>query len=116
MHKIQLDLLRNGRLILHDNTCRYMRKVVTDFLSKYEWEVLPFALYSPDISLLDFDLLHKLKEPEWGHLVSSLEELSEVVTKATQGLNKCGTLIEIANLPKQRDVVIDKQGGYIGGF
>jgi hypothetical protein len=39
----------------------HLGKVVTDLLSKYEWEVLPHVPYSPDMSPPDFDLFHKLK-------------------------------------------------------
>jgi hypothetical protein len=34
------DLLEDGPLILHDNAHPHLGKVVTDLLSKYEWEVL----------------------------------------------------------------------------
>jgi hypothetical protein len=63
MRKNRLDLLGDEPLILHDNARPHLGKVVTDLLSKYECEVLPHAPYSPDMSLPDFDLFHKLKEP-----------------------------------------------------
>jgi len=63
MHKNWPDLLGDGPLILHKSALSHLGKVVTDFLSKYEWKVLPYVPYSPDMSLLDFDLFHKLKEP-----------------------------------------------------
>jgi len=69
MHKNQLDLLRDEPLILQDNARPHLGKVVTDLLSKYEWEVLPHAPYSPDMSPPDFNLFHKLKEPMRGHCV-----------------------------------------------
>jgi len=39
-------LLGDGPLILHDNAGPHLGKVVTDLLSKYEWEVLPHAIQS----------------------------------------------------------------------
>jgi transposase len=66
-------LLGDGPFILHDNARPHLRKVVTDLLSKYEWEVLPHAPYSPDMSPPDFDLFHKLKKPMSGHSFPSLE-------------------------------------------
>jgi len=77
MHKNRPDLLGDGPLILHDNARPYLEKVVTDLLSKYEWELLPHVPYNPDMSQQDF---HKLKEPMCGHRFSSLEEVSAVVT------------------------------------
>jgi len=88
MHKNGPDLLGDGPLILHDNARPHLRKVVTDLLSKYEWEVLPHAPYSPDTSPPDFDLFPKLKEPMRGHRFSSLEEVSAAVTRAIRGLKK----------------------------
>jgi hypothetical protein len=61
MHQNRPDLLGDGPLILHDNARPHLGKVVTNLLSKYEWEVLPRAPYSPDLSPPDFDLFHKLK-------------------------------------------------------
>jgi len=110
IHKNRADLLRDGPLILHYNARPYLEKVVTDLVSKCEWEVLPHAPYSPDMSPPDFDLFHKLKEPMRGHCFPSLEEVSAAVTRAIRGLNKSGTVNGIANLPKRWDVVIGKQG------
>jgi hypothetical protein len=58
----------------------------------------------------DFDLFRKLKEPMRGHCFPSLEEVSATVTRAIRGLNKNGTLDEIANLPKRWNAVTEKQG------
>ena len=52
MRKNRPDLLGDGPLILH-NARPHLRKVVTDLPSKYKWEVLPHAPYSPDMSSPD---------------------------------------------------------------
>jgi hypothetical protein len=88
MHKNRPDLLGGGPLILHDNARPHLGKVVTDLLNKYEWEVLPHAPYSPDMSPPDFDLFHKLKEAMSGLCFPSLEEVSAAVTRAMRGLKK----------------------------
>ena len=116
MHRNRPDLLEDGLLILHDNACPHLVKVVTDLLSMYEWEVLPHPPYSPDMSPPDFDLFPKMKQPMHGHHFSSLEEVSEAVTPAIRGLNKSGTLNGTANLPRCWDAVIEKQGDYIEGM
>jgi len=41
MHKNRPDLLGDGPLILHDNACPQVGKVVIKLLRKYEWVVLP---------------------------------------------------------------------------
>ena len=106
-----------GALILHDGARPHLWKVVIDLLSKYEWEVLPHAPYSPNMSPPNFDLFHKLKEPKRGqHRFPSLEEVPAADTRAIRGLNKSGTLNGIANLPKRWDAVIEDQGDYIEGL
>jgi len=116
MHKNRPDLLGDGPLILHENARPHLGKVVTDLLSKYEWEVLLHAPYSPGMSPPDFDLFPKLKETMRGHRFSSLEEVSAAVTRAIRGLNKSGILNGTENLPKRWDAVIEKQEDYIEGM
>jgi len=116
MHKNRPDLLGDGPLILFDNARPHLGKAVTDLLSKYEWEMLPHAPYSPVMSPPDFDLFPKLKEPRRGHRFSSLEEVSAAVTQAIRGMKKSGTLNGIENLPKRWDAVIEKQGDYVEGL
>jgi len=79
-HKYQPDLLGDGPLILRNIARPRLGKAVTDLLSKYEQEVLSHAPYSQDMSPLDFDLSHKLKEPMRGHHFPSLVEVSAAVT------------------------------------
>jgi transposase len=116
MHKNRRNLLGDGPLILHDNARPHLGKVVTDLLSKYEWEVLPHAPYIPDMSPPEFDLFPKLKEPMRGHHFSSLEEVTAAVTQAIRGLNKSGALKGTANLPKRWDAVIEKRADYTEGL
>jgi hypothetical protein len=115
MHKNWPDLLRDGPLILHDNAHLHLGKLVSDLLSKYEWEVLPHVPYSTDMSPLDFYLFHKLKEPMCGHRFPSFEEVSAAVTRAIRGMNKSGTLNGIAYLLKHWDMVIEQED-YIQGL
>jgi len=87
MHKNRPDLLRDGPLILHEISRMHLRKVVSDLLSKDEWEVLLHVPYSPDMSPPDFSIFHTLKEPMRGHRFPSLEEVSAAVTRAIRRLN-----------------------------
>jgi hypothetical protein len=106
MHKNQPDLLASTTM-----QARTWGRL-TDLLNKYKWEVLPHAPHSLDTSPPKLDLFRKLKEPICGHHFPSLEKVSASVTQTIRGLNKSGTLNGIANLPKQQDAVIAKQGYY----
>lgn len=55
MYKNQPGLLEDGPLILYNNVCQHLGKVVTNFLNKYKWEMIPHTLYSSDMSPPDFD-------------------------------------------------------------
>ena len=81
MQKLCIKMHKNRPALLGD-ACLHLGKDVTDLLSKYEWKVLLHVPYSPDMSPLDFNLLHKLKEPMCGHRFPSLEEVSAAVTRA----------------------------------
>ena len=80
MHANRPDLLENRVLILHDNARPHLGKDVRELLDGYSWEVLPHPPYSPDMSLLDFDLFPKLKISMRGVRFSTLEDLSASVT------------------------------------
>jgi hypothetical protein len=84
MDRNQPDLLGDGPLILHDSARLRLGKVVTDLLSKYKLEVLPYVPFSPGMSPPDFDLFHKLKVPmhgpvfpPWKRFLQRLPEPSE---------------------------------------
>jgi len=42
------------------NAWPYASGTLTEILEKYEWQVLPYPLYSPDMSPPAFDLFPKL--------------------------------------------------------
>jgi len=107
------DLLENGVLILHDNARPHLGKDVLELLDGYSWEVLPHPPYSPDISSLDFDLYPKLKINMRGVRFSTLEDLSDSVTRRVRQLNCSRDLTGIMDLPKRWDAVIRQKGDYI---
>ena len=105
------SVARVGPHILHGNA-RSNIADVTIKLRDYGCEVLPHVPYSPDMSLPDFDLFPKLKEPRRGLRFSFLEELSADATRAIRHMNKSGILDGIIMLPKCWDSVTEKQGDY----
>ena len=113
MHKNRPQLIVSGPIILHDNARPHVADVVTKKNRDYGWEVLPHAPYSPHVSLTDFDLFPKLKEPMSERRSSSLEELSTNGTRAIRHMNKSGDLEGITMVHKRWDSVIEKQRDYI---
>jgi hypothetical protein len=71
LHKNRPDLLGDGPLILHDNARPNFGKVLTDLLRNCEWELLPFAPYSPPDSVLFHTVL-----PTWKRFLQRLPEPS----------------------------------------
>ena len=69
-HHLRPALRRNRRhlviqnpIILHDNASSGTAAAVTDFLRRWQWEILEHPPYSPDMSPCDYDLFAKVKEP-----------------------------------------------------
>ena len=102
--------------ILHDNARPHIAGVATKKFRDYEWEVLPHASYSPDMSPPAFDLFPKLKEHMCEWRFSSSEELSTDSTQAIRHMNKSGVLDGITMHLKHWDSVIEKQADYIEGL
>ncbi len=67
-------------IILHDNAHPHIAMSVPTVSQEYDWEVLNYTPYSPDLSSLDYDLFVKLKELIWGIRFSDLGELSSAAT------------------------------------
>ena len=73
---------------LHDNARSHASRAVSEILEKYGWQVLPHPPYSPDMSPPDFDLFPRLKKPLRGERFSSIEEVSNEVTRVIRHINK----------------------------
>ena len=58
-------LVVQNPIILHDNA-RSHTAAVTDLLRRWQWEILEYPLYSPDMSSCDYNLFVRMKEPLWG--------------------------------------------------
>jgi len=54
--------LRNGVLLLHDNTPSHSSRVAVASAKQCGFELLPHPSYSPDLAPSDFCLFPKLKE------------------------------------------------------
>jgi transposase len=85
-------------------------------LEKYGWQVLPHPPYSPDMSPPDLDLFPQLKKPLRGKRFSSIEEVSNEVTRVIRHIKKEGVLTGIQDLPKRWTAVIKHNGDYIEGL
>jgi len=105
-----------GVLLLHDNARPHASRAVSEILEKYGWQVLPHPPYSPDMSPPDFDLFPQLKKPLRGKRFSSIEEVSNEVTRVIRHINKEGVLTGIQDLPKRWTAVIKHNGDYIEGL
>ncbi|XP_052766986.1 uncharacterized protein LOC128207858 [Mya arenaria] len=69
------ELIFSTSLILQDKASPHKSKIVKELLEGYGWEVLDHLPYSPDLSVPDFDMFPKLKEPLRGIRYDSLDEL-----------------------------------------
>ena len=105
-----------GVLILHDKARPHASDAISEILEKYGWQVLPHPPYSPDMSPPDFDLFPKLKKPLRWKRFSSIEEVSNEVTRVIRRINNEGILAGIQDLHKRWTAVIKDNGDYIEGL
>ena len=110
------EMIDRTLLILHDNASPHKANVVKELLESYQWEVLHHPPYSPDLSLPDFDLFPKLKEPLRGICYESLDELECAVNREVRRINFGSLATGIYALPKRWNSVIQSRGDYFEGF
>ena len=103
-------------LILHDNASPHKANIVKELLESYQWEVLDHPPYSPDLSLPDFDLFPKLREPLWGIRYESLDELEYAVNREVRRINFGSLTTGIYALPTRWNSVIQSRGDYFEGL
>jgi transposase len=119
-----VPVLQNGALkwkkkltgVRHDNARPHASGAVSEILEKFGWQMLPHPLYSHDMSPPDFDLFPKLKKPLRGKRFSSIEEVSNEVTRVIRCISNEGVLTGIQDLPKRWTAVIKHNRDYIEGL
>lgn len=50
-------------IIMHEDGLANIKQTVADLIARWGWEVVYSGPYSPDLSLCDFDLIPKMREP-----------------------------------------------------
>ena len=116
LRKKRQNLLQDGVLILHDNATPHKAHTVQALLEEYQWETLPHAPYSPDLSPCDFHLFPSFKMQMRG---KRFEDLNEVIAAADRYLREaCASspIGGIAQLPQRWQSAIDFEGHYFEGF
>ena len=71
--------LRNGVLLLHDNTPSHSSRVAVASVKQCGFELLSHPSYSPDLAPSDFYLFPKLKENIRGQVFDSDDDIMSVV-------------------------------------
>ncbi|GFW59199.1 histone-lysine N-methyltransferase SETMAR [Trichonephila clavipes] len=70
--KRKRPVLRNGFLLHHDDARSHIARCVLDVSQQNNVELLPYPLYSPDLTPCDFWLFPQLKKPLRGkHFASN---------------------------------------------
>ena len=57
------DAAIQNPIILNENARSHTAADVVDLLHRWQWEILEYPPYSPDMSPCDYDLFAKVKEP-----------------------------------------------------
>ena len=86
--------------ILHDNVRSHTTAAVTDFLSRWQWEILEHPSYLPDVSLWDYDLFAIVKEPLPGTRYNIRDELIRAIGRSKRNVYTDGGTDDVRHLPK----------------
>ena len=78
MRKRRYLVVQNS-IILHDNARGHTSAAVTDLLRRWQWEILEHPQYSVDMSLCDYELFAKVKEPLRGTRYNTRDELMTAI-------------------------------------
>jgi hypothetical protein len=86
---------------------------IQDFFVRNPLKRLPHPFYSPDISLLDFDLFGKIKIKLIGREISDEISFLEPVTKILNGISNAELRRPFRNWIEHVERVIDARGSYL---
>ena len=92
-------LLNNPPIILHDNARVHIAGVVTDLLNRWGWEVLYHPSYSPDLSICDYDIILKMKEPLRGTCYHTVRDVLQGTNCSLRNIQRLGSANGIQRPP-----------------
>ncbi|KAJ4430144.1 hypothetical protein ANN_22354 [Periplaneta americana] len=81
---------------------------VKDLLRRWQWEILEYPSFSPDMSPCDYDLFAKVKEPLRGNRYNTRDELIHGIGQSIWNINKNGRADGVQCLPNIWQKVINK--------
>lgn len=100
-------------IFLHKNAPSYNAQAVRYILETLSWEVLPQAIYSPDLAPSDYHLLtsmdHALAEQSFG----TYEDLKNSLVNGSQQNTKIFSGVIFTNCPKKKKNCVTNDGTYI---
>lgn len=104
---------RKGVVFHHDNARPHTSLVTRQRLRTFDWEIMPYPPYSPDIAPSDYHLFRSLQNHLDGQKFNSLEGvkngLDEFFAQKSRGFYTSG----IMKLPERWQKIIDQNGQYI---
>ena len=101
-----------GPIILPNNARSHTAVAVPDLLCRWQCEIQERSIYSPNISLCDYDLFTKVKEPLRGTWYNTIDELICAIGRSIwsiQNIKKDGCADGVRCLPNIWQKVINKE-------
>ena len=106
------NLVVQNHIILHENGRSHAGVTATNLLRRWQWEILEHSLYSLDMSLCDYDLFAKVKEPLRGTRCNTTDELIRAIGRSIRNINKDGRAYGVRCLPNILQKVINMGSDY----
>ena len=105
--------LRNGVLLLHDNTPSHSSRVAVASAKQCGFELLPHPSYSPDLAPSDFYLFPKLKENIRGQVFDRDDDVMSAVDTWLHDQDRVFYEHGLKQLEKRWQKCIDIHGDYV---
>ena len=98
-----MTLCVQNPIILHNNARSHTAAAVTNLLRHWQWKILEYPVYSPDMNPCNYNLFAKVKKPRKWPSTTLLV------------LDKDGHTDGVQHLPNIWQKVINNGGSYIEG-
>jgi histone-lysine N-methyltransferase SETMAR len=106
-------LLQRGVVLLHDNARSHTVNCTLELLWRYNWEVLDYPPYSPDLAPSDFHLFGPFKKHLGGRRFVTDGEVKQAVMSWIQALDTDSFNAGIDPLVYRWDKCVGKYGDYV---
>ena len=100
-------------IIFHYNAMSHTATAFPDLLRRWKWEIMEHPPYSPNMSLCDYNIFAKVKEPPREIRNNTRDELMRATGRLIRNINIDGCADDVRSIPHIRQKIIHKGDDYM---